>query len=187
MNRQLTKKTIGIAASAALIASVAFTSNAVAAPGGNPKASIGVDTWCEIKAEDEAAGNMTVHIKIEDKSSGVAYGNAILQSAVVVAASKDKGNSFDTEIANENVTADVAIDNTYYPIKINLCGGADLGKAINAETTVTLTGVPYPSSKGNYTAQCGNAPGPDAMLGTDDDVILGGLKTADYPGLCSAP
>jgi len=38
-----------------------------------------------------------------------------------------------------------------------------------------------------YTAQCGNAPGPDAMLGTDDDVIIGGLKTADYPNLCSSP
>jgi len=105
MNKQLTKKAIGIAASAALIATVALSSAASAAPGGNPKSSIGVDTWCEIKPGDEAVGDMTVHIKIEDKSSGIAYGNTYLQSVVVEAAAKDRGKDFDIPVNNKNVTA----------------------------------------------------------------------------------
>ncbi len=178
MNKQLTKKSIGIAASAALIATVALSGNALAAPPGKgPQASAAVSTWCEIT--DERAGDMTVYIRTEDKSSGVAYGMEDIASAQVDLVTKDRGNQWSDALDFENPTLHLGVDAS---VTFNLCG-LDLGKAINAETSIKLTNNLYESSKVVYTAQCSNAPGPDGMLGTDDDVIGGGLKTADYPEL----
>jgi len=186
MNKQLTKKAIGIAALAALIATVAFTGSALAGPGGNkqgPQASASVSTWCEIT--DEAAGDMTVYIRTEDKSSGEAYGMEDIASAQVDLVTKDRGNQWSDPIDFETPTLHLGVDDS---VTFNLCDKLDLlGKAINAQTSIKLTTNLYPSSSIVYTAQCSNAPGPDGMLGTDDDVIGGGLKTADYPDLCSAP
>lgn len=185
MNKQLTKKTIGIAASAALMASVALSGSALAGPPadkGNkqgPQASASVSTWCEIS--NEAAGDMTVHIRTEDKSSGEAYGMEDIASASVDLLTKDRGPSW-IPIDLDTPTLYLGADAT---VTFNLCG-QDLGKAINAETSIKLTTNVYPSSKTMYTAQCSNAPGPDGMLGTDDDITGGGLKTADYPNLCTA-
>lgn len=188
MNKQLTKKTIGIAASAALMASVAFSGIALAdhKPNHQPnKASISVNTWCEIAEGDEAKGDMSVHIRIEDNTSG--NNNAVLQSVVVEAASKSGGKDFDTYINSRNVTSEVGITGYFMtpPVKINLCTGADFQKAINAKTTVILANDV--TSKAMYTAQCGNNPGPNGILGDDDDVSQSGLKSAEYPDLCSAP
>ena len=179
MNKQLTKKTIGIAASAALMASLAFSTNAFAERGGNkqgPQASAAVSTWCEIT--DERAGEMTVFIRTEDKSSGEAYGLEDIAEATVALVDKDRGNQWDL-ITFTNPTLYLGVDAA---VTFNLCG-LDLGKAINAQTAIVLTENLYKSSKDAYTAQCSNAPGPDGILGTDDDVIGGGLKTADYPEL----
>jgi len=83
MNKQLTKKTIGIAASAALMASVAFSSSALAAPGGNgngngpkdgngPQGSIAVTNTCEVTVNpiDKSDVVLTLTSVIEDKSTG---------------------------------------------------------------------------------------------------------------------
>ena len=180
MNKQLTKKTIGIAASAALMASLAVSSSAIAGPGNGPKtqgpqASAGVSTWCEIT--DEAAGEMTVYVSVEDKSSGEAYGFVQLKSEVVRGVEKDKGNSWD-DIPGATATPDLMVNVANQPVTINICGGY-LGKAINAQTSIQidedLTG--YPASKVEYTAQCGDNPATDETEG--------GLKTADYPDLCT--
>ena len=52
MNKQLTKKTIAIAASAALMASVAFSANALAAPGGDKGPPNPKDEACDIFEQD---------------------------------------------------------------------------------------------------------------------------------------
>lgn len=189
MNKQLTKKIIGIAASAALMASLAISGTALAGPGGDnsnkqgPQASAAVSTWCEIT--NEAAGEMTVFIKTEDKSSGVAYGMEDIASAQVDLVTKDRGNQWSDALDFDNPTLHLGVDAS---VTFNLCDVLDdLGKAINAQTSIKLTTNVYPSSRTVYTAQCSNAPGPDGMLGTDDDIAGGGLKTADYPDLCTAP
>jgi spermidine/putrescine-binding protein len=185
MNKQLTKKTIGIAASAALMASVALSGSALAAPPADksnkqgPQASASVSTWCEIS--NEAAGDMTVHIVTENKSSGDAYAYAQIASANVDLQTKDKGNSWE-KLDYQQPALILGVD---YDVTFNLCG-LELGKAINAETSIKLDESMVPASKEYYSAQCGNAPGPDGMLGTDDDITGGGLKTADYPNLCTA-
>ena len=77
MNKQLTKKTIGIAASAALIASLAVSGSAFAAPGnGNggangKKGSIEILSICDL---NKTSGKLTVWTKIVDTSSESAYG-----------------------------------------------------------------------------------------------------------------
>ena len=177
MDKQLTKKLIGIAASAALIGSVAFSGSAVAGKGKGPQASASVSTWCEIT--DEEAGDMTVYIRTEDKSSGIAYGMEDIDTATVDLVTKDRGPVWSDPLDIETPALNLGVDAA---VTFNLCG-LDLGKAINAETSITLTENLYPSSKSVYTAQCGNAPGPDGILGTDDDVTGGGLKTADYSDL----
>jgi hypothetical protein len=174
MNKQLTKKLIGIAASAALIGTVAFSGSVLAAKGGNPKASAGVSTWCEIT--DEAAGDMTVHVTVIDKSSGKAFGYVHVETAVVQGLTKSGGNSWD-DILGATAAPPLTVSPDQ-PVTINLCG-SDLGKAINAETTIILDQTYFPSSKPAYTAQCGDNPATDE--------IEGGLKTADYPDLCTAP
>ena len=177
MNKQLTKKTIGIAASAALMASLAVSSSALAnGKKKGPQASAAVSTWCEIT--DERAGDMTVYIRTEDKSSGEAYGMEDIADTTVVLQTKDRGPVW-TDLTFVNPDLNLGVDAA---VTFNLCG-ADLGKAINAATSITLTENLYPASNDMYTAQCTNAPGPDGILGTDDDVVIGGLKTADYPEL----
>jgi hypothetical protein len=179
MNKQLMKKTIGIAASAALMASVALSGSALAGPGKGPQASAGISTWCEITGERE--GDMTVFIRTEDKSSGVAYGAEDIASAKVDLVTKDRGNQWSDPIDFETPTLFLGIDAA---VTFNLCGVLDdLGKAINAQTSIKLTENSYPSSKDYYTAQCSANPGDDGVFGTGDDEPGGGLKTADYPYL----
>jgi hypothetical protein len=175
MNKQLTKKLIGIAASAALIGSVAFSGSAMAGKGGNkqgPQASAGVSTWCEIS--DEAAGDMTVHVTVIDKSSGEAFGFVQVATAVVQGLTKDKGPVWD-DILGATASPDLVVAPDQ-EVTINVCG-SDLGKAINAETTIILDETFYPASKAAYTAQCGDNP--------YTEETEGGLRTADYPNLCT--
>jgi hypothetical protein len=182
MNKQLTKKTIGIAASAALMASVVLSGSALAGPGkkgGNkkgPQVSASVSTWCEIT--DEVNGVMRVNIRTEDKSTGDAADQAVIAAAHVNLVTKDGGPNWGDPLQTQYPY--LVFGDDY--VEFNLCGET-LKKAINAQTTITLDTSIYPASKGAYTAQCGNAPGPDNTLGTDDDIIGGGLKTADYADL----
>ena len=167
MNKQLTKKVIGIAASAALMGTVAFSGSAMAGKG--PQASAGVSTWCAIT--DEEAGEMTVYIRTEDKSSGEAYGMEDIADANVELVTKDRGNQWSPPLDFETPDLHLGVDAT---VTFNLCG-LDLGKAINALTSIKLTTNLYPSSKTMYTAQCSDNP--------YTEEVEGGLKTADYPDL----
>ena len=179
MNKQLTKKTIGIAASAALIASVAFSGSALAGPGKGPQASLGVSAWCEV---DVANGQIDMHLTIEDKSSGIAV--AELDSVAVQGLQKIKGRDWDDiEFAtfNDGVRNDENDNPTEITIgadqlvELDICDGLlAASKAINAEATVTLLGD---ASKSEYTTKCGD--NPDTLY-----VNEANLKVADYYGLC---
>jgi hypothetical protein len=175
LNMQLMKKTIGIAVSAALMTALAVSSSALAEPGGKPRVSVGVSTWCAIT--DQAAGVLTVYVSVEDKSSGIAYGFARVDTAVVQGLTKSRGNSWD-DIAGAFATPALMVGVENQPVTINICG-SQLGKAINAETKIILDETDFPASKREYTAQCGDNPATDE--------IEGGLKTDDYPNLCSSP
>jgi hypothetical protein len=180
MNKQLTKKTIGIAASAALMASVAFSGSALAGPGGNGKkeqASIGVSAYCKIENVEE--GVMAVYVSIEDKSSGNAYGQFGLDPVQIVGVTKDRGPVW-TDIPGAKESPSLDVPSYEVRVPVNICGGGELGSAINAQVSVMLaldeTSL-YSPSKSEYTAQCGDDP--------NTDETEGGLKTADFEGLCS--
>jgi hypothetical protein len=117
---------------------------------------------------------MTVHVTVIDKSSGVAFGFVLVDTAVVQGQTKSKGNTFD-DILGATATPDLVVAPDQQ-VTINICG-SDLGKAINAETTIILDDTFFPSSKPAYTAMCGDNPATDE--------VEGGLKTADYPDLCT--
>jgi hypothetical protein len=182
MNKQLTKKTIGIAASAALMASVVFSGSALAEHKSNhnsnkkgPQASAAVSSWCEIS--DEKKGEMKVHIRVEDKSSGSATATVSSLYSELYTQNGGKGNDWGDPLAM-GTPYHVGVGDSF--VTFDLCPfikAGTLGKAINAKTTLILQ---QPASKLAYTARCGNAPGPDGELGTYDDVLGGGLKTADY-------
>ena len=91
MNKQLTRKTIGIAASAALMASLALSGSAFAAPGnGNggangKKGSIEILSICDL---NKASGDLKVWTKIVDTSSDPVNYGAELDSMFVQAFEK---------------------------------------------------------------------------------------------------
>jgi len=134
MNKQLTKKAIGIAASAALLASVAFSGSALAAPpdkdGGPPqknndvakgtKTSIDVYSNCNIVDRD-----LVVNVTITDKNDypGSTKTLATLESVTVQALEKTGPRSYND--------VPVAWDNT-----LDKCDGGD---DIGFTTTCTIT------------------------------------------------
>jgi len=181
MNKRNTTKLTSIALVASM--AVGLSASAVAGGKGNgpkdgkgPQASLGVSTWCEIKDDNVADGVMSVYVSVEDKSSGVAFGYVQLDSVVIQGKTKDRGNLW-YDIPGAVKTPDLQVGVSDQEVTINICGG-DLGKAINAKTTITLDQSLYPSSKPEYTAQCSDNP--------MTDEVEGGLKTADFEGLCSA-
>ena len=203
MNKQLTKKTIGIAASAALMASVAFSGSALAGHNGNhnsnkqgPQASLDVMTVCNI---DEYAGELIVDITLTDPNKGTDKAQAVLQSVEVQGLRKaggtGKGSNTWTDGADSWSSADDLCDDdpddpydgdpiaigTTCQIRLDICTGLADSKAVNAETTVVITGladgVPVGSSKTEYTSQCKDDP-------YTEDVNEAILKVADYEHLC---
>jgi len=103
MNKQLTKKTIGIAASAALIASLAISGSAFAGGNGGAngqKGSITLTSVCTIEADK----SLTVRTIITDASS--VPGDAVLDSMEVTAVDKTSGKFADTQpLASAGVVA----------------------------------------------------------------------------------
>lgn len=185
MNKQLTKKTIGIAASAALMASVAFSSSALAAPGGvkgsnkqGPQASLDVMTVCTI---DEAAGELIVDITITDPNEGTDKAQAVLESVDVQGLKKYRGNDWmHSDDSWESLMGDTCEDGsavmigTTCTVRLDVCSDLGNAKAVNAETTVTLQG---PSSKETYLSRCKDDPATEYV----DEAVL---KVADYEDLC---
>jgi hypothetical protein len=178
MNKQLTKNTIGIAASAALIATMAFSGSALAGPGDGkgPQSSAGVFSVCHIDAD---AGELVVDITITDKSSGIA--TASLDSASVQGLKKVSKNLWMTSDDKwESAMGDTCeggapiMIGTTCTVRLDICSDLGNAKAVNAETTVTLQGT---ASKDTYLSRCKDDP-------ATDDINEAKLKVADYPGLC---
>jgi hypothetical protein len=190
MNKQLTKKTIGIAASAALIASVAFSGSALAAPGnGNgpnkqgPQASLDVMTVCNIDAD---AGDLIVDITITDPNEGTDKAQAVLESVKVQglqkAGGKGKGSNEWTYSADSwDGETDLCIDDPYgspieigttCQIRLDICTGLGDSKAVNAQTTVEISGLTdsgaVGSSKETYMSLCKDDPATEYV----DEAIL---------------
>jgi hypothetical protein len=117
MNKQLTKKTIGIAASAALMASLAFSGSAFAAPGNGkavkngPKGSISILSVCDL---NKASGNLRVWTKIVDTSSDPVNYGAELDSMFVQAYEKvGTGRSQSTNDLGLPGSADPTFDDDF--------------------------------------------------------------------------
>ena len=199
MNKQLTKKTIGIAASAALMATMAFSTTAYAERGGNkqgPQASLDVMTVCNIDAD---AGELIVDVTITDPNVGTDKAQAVLESVKVQglqkAGGKGKGsNTWMTGSDDWDSMYDLCNDDPADPydgdpieigttcqIKLDICANLGSSKAVNAETTAMISGladgVPVDSSRTEYTSLCKDDP-------YTEDVNEAILKVADYPGLC---
>jgi hypothetical protein len=160
MNKQLTKKTIGIAASAALMASVAFSGSALAGPGnkgGNkqgPQASASVTAYCNIVDE-----MLVVDITFEDKSSGIA--EAMVATAEVQGEQKDGGRGWDP--LGSLATADISTDGDTDTVRIPLCGQLENpltanAKAVNALVSVSLSTDEFAASKTEYLSRCKDNP-----------------------------
>ena len=202
MNKQLTRKTIGIAASAALISSVAFSGSALAGHNGNhnsnkqgPQASLDVMTVCNI---DEDAGELIVDITITDPNEGTDKAQAVLDSVNVQglqkAGGKGKGSNEWVHSSdswdNANAT-DLCIGSPYdspieigttCQIRLDICTDLGDSKAVNAQTTVEISGLAdgnaVDSSKETYMSLCKDDPATEYV----DEAVL---KVDDYPDLCN--
>jgi hypothetical protein len=176
MNKQLTKKTIGIAASAALIASLAVSGSAFAGPGNNngPKGSIGLYSICYIETEaeigvDVPAPYLRVETTITDESS--VLGDATLDGMVVQAREKYKG-----PWSNPDNFQDIGDPDVSYPelagappaahvtSRIPLCqsamGNPTLTKdarSVNALITIQITDE-HNNKEMGFTARCSDDP-----------------------------
>lgn len=178
MNKQLTKKTIGIAASAALMATLAFSSSAYADPGNGvkngPKGSIGLFSICYIETEAEYGVEVpTPYLRVEttvtDESS--VLGDATLAGMTVQAKEKYKGTWNDPDNFAPIGDPDVS-----YPVlagvppkaevtsRIPLCQSA-MGndtlsadaRSVNALITVEITDEHNNKTDG-FTARCSDDP-----------------------------
>ena len=190
MNKQLTKKTIGIAASAALMASMAFSGSALAGHNDNhnsnkqgPQQSLDVFTVCEI---DQYNDEIDIRIELTDKSSGEAV--AALGNVTVLGKEKNTGQKwYDSGFAwdSDFDTCQDEYGNDIGPIEIGKvchvslpvnCATLDNNKALNAETTVVLDETDFAASKDAYMSRCKDDP--DTY---ENEAIM---KIADYPYLC---
>ena len=181
MNKQLTKKTIGIAASAALMATMAFSTTAYAERGGNkqgPQASLDVMTVCNIDAD---AGELIVDVTITDPNEGTDKAQAVLDTVEVQGLKKFRGkNWLLSDDKWESTMGDLCDDGTSISIgttctvKIDICSDLGNSKAVNAETTVVLM---ENASKTGYLSRCKD----DLATEYVDESVL---KVADYPDLC---
>lgn len=150
MNKQLTTKTIGIAASAALIASLAFSGSAFAGKGWNngQKGSISVQSVCYLNDDK----SLTVKTIIMDASSRL--GDAMLDSMTVQAMEKYQGKWSDPA-NSDTVGAPAMVDpvfttDPYFancdPVSCNevtipVCPGlTDDAKSVNAVIDVWIKG-----------------------------------------------
>lgn len=176
MNKQLTKRTIGIAASAALMASLAVSGSAFAGKNDNngQKGSIGLFSVCYIEtvAEygvDVPAPYLRVETTVTDESS--VLGDATLAGMTVQAKEKYKGTWND-----ESNFAPIGDPDISYPVlagdppkvavtsRIPLCQSA-MGndtlsadaRSVNALITVEITDE-HNNKMDGFTARCSDDP-----------------------------
>jgi hypothetical protein len=168
MNKQLTKKTIGIAASAALIATLAMSSSAFAGHNNGKgsdngqKGSIKILSICDLNKD---TGTLRVWTKIDDTSSDPAYG-AELDSLFVQATQKigtgklqtdtdipGGMGSTDPEFADapipdvsrfddcRNAIGDPARPASCNEVPVSVCGLSPDARAVNATIEVLINGI----------------------------------------------
>ncbi len=188
MNKQLTKKTIGIAASAALM-TAALSATAVAGPDNpnkGPKASIKVAAWCDVDGADPMNAILNVHTLVTDSGGPVTAVLVVEDNSIVPAqgiGNNRRGDKFrplpDGTAANVpsmigDIQGDQPID--YETTSINLCaaGMSSAANAANALVTVEIVG-----GHKTFTAMCGNHDfDGDGFSDVVSDVKIGNL------GLC---
>lgn len=177
MNKQLTKKTIGIAASAALMAA-ALSATAVAGPGNDnkgPKASIKVAAWCAVEPRALTDATLIVNTLVTDAGGEVSA--EITDSSITPVEGvgnnrgRDKFNPLEeATVAGPSLIGDVET------VEIDLCaaGMSSAANAANAMVSVEIVG-----GHKIFTAMCGEHDlDGDGYLDVFSDVKIGGL------GLC---
>ena len=165
MNKQLTKKTIGIAASAALMASLALSGSAFAAPGnGNggangKKGSIEILSICDL---NKTSGKLTVWTKIVDTSSESAYGadldSLFVQGVEKIGTGKNQTTSPITGSKGEATPVfanDLTFDDCRYAaategvkmpkscnaVDVSVSGRDACARSVNADIEVLIDGI----------------------------------------------
>jgi hypothetical protein len=182
MNKQLTKKIIGIAASAALIASVAFSGTAIADPNPNkgPKPSITIDSWCEINTADLKNVIFTVNSRINDASSE-SFPDTPSVTKYEFRLKQGKGNSKGGNkyqvfgAPKFGPLGEGGVDKLVY-VQFNLCteGLSPFANAVNANITVEIDG-----GHKTFPATCADNPA------TEEDESI--VTHIGHLGLCPAP
>ena len=169
MNKQLTKKSIGIAASAALMATMAFSGSALAGPGNAPdkgNAPKGSQTSVDVYSNCAIVGDqLVVNVTVTDKNEGTDKTPAELVSVTVQAQEKTGpktsvgvGDAWEWTSDTYDLVDDkcdngstISIGNTC-TISLEVCGAlSGGGKALDALTSVD-TGEN--GSQLTYTSMC---------------------------------
>ena len=175
MNKQLTKKTIGIAASAALMAA-ALSATAVAGPGTankGPKASIKVVAWCDVDASDPMNAILNVHTLITDKGGEVSAELTDTSTTPVEGVGNNRGRDKFQPLVAGKVDGFPSLIGVEESIGINLCeaGMSPAANAANAMISVDIVG-----GHKTFTAMCGDHDlDGDGYLDVFSDVKIGHL------------
>jgi len=147
MNKQLKNKRMGIAASAALLLSVAFSGSAVAeGKGGGPKASIRVQSLCTVDNTDPANALLVVTTTITDASSAGGINAEVTGNTVeaVLGIGNNKGGRKNggskwtpTAIVQDGLIGPVG-DGLVSEVTLPLCQDARTKEANNANAVITI-------------------------------------------------
>jgi hypothetical protein len=142
MNKQLTKKTIGIAASAALMAA-ALSTTAVAGPPANkgPKASITVAAWCDVEPRNLTDATLVVNTLVTDAGGEVSA--EITDSSITPVQGVGNNKRGDKFMPLEGATiAGPSLIGDVETVEIDLCaaGMSSAANAANAMVSVEIVG-----------------------------------------------
>jgi hypothetical protein len=174
MNKQLTKKAIGIAASAALTAA-ALSSTAVADRGNSnkgPKASIDVSVWCDVAPANLTDATLIVNTLVTD--SGGEVNAKITDSSItlVEGVGNNRGNNkfsaFGGAVDGPSEIGDVKT----VPLDLCAAGMDSAANAVNAMVSVSIVG-----GHKTFTSMCGDNP-------LTEDVVESGGVEIGHLGLC---
>jgi hypothetical protein len=165
MNKQLTKKTIGIAASAALMAA-ALSATAVAGPDNpnkGPKASIKVAAWCDVDVNYDGDAFLNVHTLVRDSGGPVQAVLLVDKNSIQAyegVGNNRKGEKFSPLSAIvdgidlgklENVPSVIGDIQHHEPINLCEAGMDPAANSANALVTVEIV-----NGHKIFTAMCGN-------------------------------
>ena len=165
MNKQLTKKTIGIAASAALMATVLSTTAVEANPNKGPKASIDVLAVCSLDVADPMNAILGVRTLItEEENAEVAAVVVSNTTQAIQGVGNNRGkNKF--SLIGDAVDGPLGTDpvGNEFTIQINLC---DAGLASNANSADALVTVEIAGGHKTFSSRCGDDPMTEEVEGS---------------------